>query len=232
MRRSAGIVCIGALHSFRYWVVRATTCAVGESPTQLWMEIEVIFRREDGEESKGVVKFIIILFHILLACNLLSKVEDSSFIGLEWWHGTHNCCKTVAHISYNSTNCCTAAARQQIKCRAYLNIVRRGIATAIKINKGITEFASSKNMRHRWKKHDSYVNFLTKHPILLARFANNCLARLRFWRYSTYRNPFTPGTTRCNISCHHGLPVCSHNWQNEYKITFSTDPNLLSPSFR
>ena len=84
MRQSAGVVCIGALHSFCYWVVRATTCAVGESPTQLWMEIEVIFRREDGEESKGVVKFIIILFHILLACNLLSKVEDSSFIGLEW----------------------------------------------------------------------------------------------------------------------------------------------------
>ena len=79
MRQSAGIVCIGALHSFRYWVVRATTCAVGESPTQLWMEIEVIFRREDGEESKGVVKFIIILFHILLACNLLSKSQRQQF---------------------------------------------------------------------------------------------------------------------------------------------------------
>ena len=84
MRQSAGIVCIVALRSFHYWVVRATTCVVGESPTQLWMEIEVIFRREDGEESKGMVKLISILFKILLACNLLSKVEDSSFIGLEW----------------------------------------------------------------------------------------------------------------------------------------------------
>ena len=79
MRRSAGVVCIGALHSFRYWVVSATTCTVGESPTQLWMGIEVIFRREDGEESKGVVKFIIILFHILLACNLLSKSQRQQF---------------------------------------------------------------------------------------------------------------------------------------------------------
>ena len=71
MTQSSGIVYNCALHSVRYWVVRATTWAVRESPTQLWMQTEVIFRREDGGESKGVVKFIIILFHVLLACNLL-----------------------------------------------------------------------------------------------------------------------------------------------------------------
>ena len=69
--------------------------------------------------------------------------------------------ETVAHILYNSTDCRTTVARQAIKCRTHLNIARRGIATSIKINKGIEDFVvSSKNiMHHRWEKHDTNANF-------------------------------------------------------------------------
>ena len=165
-----------------------TTYAVGESPTQLWMEIEVIFRRWDGEESKCVAKFIIILFHILSACNLLSKSQRQQFYWtwMVTWYSQllqYSC----AHI-VNSTKCSTAAAHQQIKCRAYLIIVRRGIATAIKINKGIREFASSKNMRHRWKN--------TIHTSIFWQSTRSCSrdSRIIVWRDSGFGDNPRTGT--------------------------------------
>ena len=45
MSQSAGTVCIGTLHTIRCWVVRASTCASRELPTQFWITTEVISRR-------------------------------------------------------------------------------------------------------------------------------------------------------------------------------------------